>query len=69
MARYIYPGWSVSSATYTVTGGGFTVNTPYTIAFRNISSDDRAPEYVVIPGKTAPKVDKEQLSEVLNGTL
>lgn len=68
MNRYIYSGWTASS-THTVTGSGFTVNAPYTIAFRNISPDDRAPEYVIIPGKTAPKVDKEHLLEVLNGTL
>lgn len=69
MNRYVYTGWSASSGTHTVTGSGFTVNAPYTIAFRNISADDRAPEYVIIPGKTAPKVDKEQLLEVLNGAL
>lgn len=68
MNRYIYSGWSTSS-THTVTGGEYTVKAPYTIAFRNISADDRAPEYVIIPGKTAPKVDKEQLLEVLNGAL
>ena len=64
MDRYIYSGWTASS-THTVTGSGFTVNAPYTIAFRN----GGAPEYVIVPGKTAPKVDKEQLLEVLNGAL
>lgn len=66
MARYAYQGWS---GTYTVTGGAFAVNTPYTIEFKNISSNDKAPEYVIIPAKAAPKVDKDQLLEVLNGTL